>query len=109
RDDLPLVLERRLQSDELARLQGRIDWQQLFDGLGGNPLFLHRALDRLVHAFRQARDGQGPPPISLESLPATLDDLFQDIYAEIAEKEGTRYRSVEGRHKARLLQLLCLA
>src|SRR5262249_57880959 len=28
---------------------------------------------------------------------------------EIAEKEGTRFRSPEGRQKARLLQFLCLA
>jgi hypothetical protein len=47
--------------------------------------------------------------IDPEALPGTLEALFEDICNEIGEKAGTRFTTPEGRHKARLLQLLCLA
>ena len=35
--------------------------------------------------------------------------FFWEVYNRVAEKSGTRWTSAEGRHKARLLQLLCVA
>jgi WD40 repeat protein len=108
-DDLPAVLERRLDADSRAALEGKIDWRVLFARLQGNPLFLRRALDHVAREVASAKSRGLEPKIDIARLPATLDALFQDIYTEIAEKDGTRYTSAEGRHKARLLQLLCLA
>jgi WD40 repeat protein len=106
-EDLPLVLERRLGAEALARLRGVVRWGELFRRLQGNPLFLQRAVSRIGQALEQARGGT--PRLDLDALPATLEALFQDIYNEVAEREGTRFRTAEGRHKARLLQMLCLA
>jgi WD40 repeat protein len=102
-DDLPAFLAQRFPGEAGEALRRRVDWSALFRRLQGNPLFLRRALDQV------ARAGVDGAPLHLEDLPETLADLFQDIYGEIAEKAGTRYTSAEGRHKARLLHLLCLA
>jgi WD40 repeat protein len=107
-EDLPPILERRLAGAAGTGLNDLLDWKELFRRLQGNPLFLQRALDRVGKALEQARSAGAPPRIDLEALPATLDALFQDIYGEIAEREGTRSRTPEGRQKARLLHLLCL-
>src|SRR5262249_20356195 len=115
-DDLWPLLRRRLQvelPDEdidtlMARIEEAADWPGLFEHLQGNPLFLQRALDQVVRALHHTPAGH-PLRLGLHEFPATLEALFGSIYAEIAEKEGTQYRRPEGRVKARLLHLLCLA
>jgi WD40 repeat protein len=108
-EDLPALLERRLGAEARGALEGAVAWQPLFHRLQGNPLFLHRALDQIVRAVEHARAAGAAPRVDPDAFPATLDALFQDIYNEIAEKQGTRFTSAEGRHKARLLQMLCVA
>jgi WD40 repeat protein len=108
-DDLLPIVERRLGAAPGPDLKTLLDWKALYRRLQGNPLFLTRALDRIAQALVVARTAGTPPRIDVEALPATLDGLFQDIYDEIAEREGTRFRTTEGRQKAQLLQLLCLA
>jgi WD40 repeat protein len=115
-DDLWPLLRRRLEAElpgedievHTARLTAALDWPALFERLQGNPLFLQRALDQAVRALRQT-PASAPLLLAEEDFPATLEALFQSIYNEIAEKDGTRYRRPEGRIKARLLHLLCLA
>jgi WD40 repeat protein len=115
-DDLWPLLRKRVGAElpdedvdrATARITAALDWPALFDRLQGNPLFLQRALDQVVVALRAAPLG-GPLRIGLHAFPATLEALFQSIYNEVAEKEGTLYRRPEGRAKARLLHLLCLA
>jgi WD40 repeat protein len=107
--DLPLVLERRLEPGIVRQLGQRVDWQELFERVQGNPLFLQRALDQIARWTTVAQPEGSPSPIDLDALPTTLAGLFQDVYNEIAEKHQTRYTRPEGRQKSRLLQLLCLA
>jgi WD40 repeat protein len=106
--DLPALLERRLGPAAVSRLAGRVNWPALFARTGGNPLFLSRALGRIERVVNEASAGE-LAPIDLSELPATFEALFQGIYDEIAEKQGIRYATLEGRQKARLLQLLCEA
>jgi hypothetical protein len=108
-EDMPLVIRRRLDARTLASLESRVNWRELFQRLQGNPLFLQRALERITQAVAIAQKEAKPPDLDLSTLPTTLEALFQDIYNEIGEKEGTRFRSPEGRQKSRLLQFLCLA
>jgi WD40 repeat protein len=108
-EELPRLLERQLGAAAVGQLEGVVDWRGLFHRLRGNPLFLRRALDRIASAVRKAPAGGTPSPVSLESLPATFDAFFEEIYNDIADRESTRFRSSEGRHKARLLAFLCLA
>jgi WD40 repeat protein len=98
--DLRPVLERRLGTEALQALDRSVDWRALFQRLQGNPLFLQRAIDRL---------GRTPGVLDLERLPANLEAFFRDIYNEIAERDGVRYATPEGRQKAKLLHLLCVA
>jgi WD40 repeat protein len=108
-DDLPAVLGRRLGQEEMAALEGRVDWDGLFLRLQGNPLFLNRAVDRIQRLVAYEKAGGPSNSVDVGSFPASLESLFHDIYGEIAEKRGTRFTSPEGRLKARLLQFLCLA
>jgi WD40 repeat protein len=105
--DLRPVLERRLGPEALKVLDEQVDWSALFRRLQGNPLFLQRALDRIVKAASAAPAGAAA--LDVGRLPANLETLFRDIYDEIAERDGTRSRREEGRQKGRLLQFLCLA
>jgi WD40 repeat protein len=107
--DLPAVLARQPDLQAVQSVAGAVDWVGLFCRLGGNPLFLQRAFDRIVRMARQALAAGVPLQLDLDTLPATLEALFEDIYNEVAERQGMRYTTPEGRHKARLLQLLCLA
>jgi hypothetical protein len=115
-DDLWPLLRRRVEAElpgedvdlNTARITAALDWPTLFERLQGNPLFLQRALDQVVRALRQTPAG-APLAIGLHAFPATLEAMFQSIYNEVSEKEGTSYRRPEGRIKARLMHLLCLA
>jgi hypothetical protein len=102
-EGLPPILQRWLEVGRRRQLVGMID------RLYGNPLLLQRALQRITQEVTKAQHEGRPFQVDLDTLPGTLEDLFRDIYNEIGEREGTRFRSAEGRHKARLLQFLCLA
>jgi hypothetical protein len=115
-DDLWPLLRRRLGSElpgadldaGMARISDALDWPGLFDRLQGNPLFLQRALDRVVAELIRTPAGT-PLRLGPEAFPTTLEALFQSICNEIGEKDGTAFRREEGRIKSRLLHFLCLA
>jgi DNA polymerase III delta prime subunit len=108
-DDLPAVLGRRLGKPEVGSTATLTDWSGLFRRLQGNPLLIHRALNRIAEAAAEAGRDSRPLRIDIGDYPGTLDDLFRDIYDEIAEKRGSREATPEGRRKGLLLQLLCTA
>jgi WD40 repeat protein len=108
-DDFRLLLERRVGAESLRGLAGAVDLRAVFERLGGNPLFLRAAVERLAEeAGRAAAEGR-PPRIDPADLPNSYAAFFWEVYNRVAEKSGTRWTSAEGRHKARLLQLLCVA
>jgi 8-oxo-dGTP pyrophosphatase MutT (NUDIX family)/tetratricopeptide (TPR) repeat protein len=107
--DLDSFLKQRLKGLGERALEGILDKQSLLERSQGNPLFLRRALDYIFENLEKARATGSRPQIDLESLPATLDDLFEDIYNEIAEKKIHESATEQGRHKARLLKMLCVA
>jgi WD40 repeat protein len=108
--DFRLLLERRLEAPVVRALAGAVDFRAVFERLGGNPLFLRAAVDRLaVEAERAASEGR-PPRVDPADLPNSYAAFFWDVYHhKVAEKAGTRWTSPEGRLKARLMQLLCVA
>jgi hypothetical protein len=107
--DLPQFLERCPEAGILRTLEDTVDWRGLFQQMQGNPLFLHRALDRITRLAAEARQRGKPLEIDWRTLPASLDALFEDIYGEITERHQDGGPSERGRRKGRLLQLLCLA
>jgi WD40 repeat protein len=108
--DFRLLLERRLAAGAVRALAGVVDFPAVFERLGGNPLFLCAAIDRLAAEAERAASEAKPPRVDLTDLPNSYAAFFWDVYHhKVAEKAGTRWTSAEGRHKARLMQLLCVA
>jgi WD40 repeat protein len=107
--DFRLVLGRRLEPGALRALEAAVDLTTVFARLGGNPLFLHAAAARLAAEMARAAAEGRSPRIEAAELPDSYAAFFRDIYHRIAEKAGTRWTSPEGRQKARLLHLLCVA
>jgi WD40 repeat protein len=108
-DDFRLLLERRLEAGTVRRLESAVDFGAIFDRLGGNPLFLRGAVDRISDEItRAAAEGREPRIVAAE-LPGTTEAFFRAIYQRIAEREGTRWTREEGRHKASLLKFLTIA
>jgi len=108
--DLQLFLEKQLEVSGVRELSGKVDFQALFRKTGGNPLFLKRAVDRILAEVRRAREAGRPVPIMDASLfPGTAEAVFEDIYNEIAEKVDGRFTTESGQRKARLAQLLSVA
>jgi WD40 repeat protein len=101
--DFRLLLARRLEPESLRALESAVDLGEVFRRLGGSPLFLRAAADRIAAA--------GPAPhLDPAELPASLGAFFRDIYqTQIAARVGTQWTSEEGRQRARLLQKLCVA
>jgi WD40 repeat protein len=108
--DFRLLLERRLEVGVLRALEAAVDFGAVFHQLDGNPLFLRAAVDRIADEAAQAAADGRPPRIDPGELPASLEAFFRDVYQRrIAGKVGTQWASVEGRHRAQLLKLLCVA
>jgi WD40 repeat protein len=75
----------------------------LLDRTGGSPLLATRAIAVIERAIAA---GEAPRP---EALPATVSEVADGIYREIAEKTGSNPQSAAGRERARLLQILAVA
>jgi WD40 repeat protein len=108
--DFRLLLGRRLEAGVLRALEASVDFAAVFGQLGGNPLFLRAAVDRIAdEAGRAAAEGR-PPRIVTADLPTSLEAFFRNVYQQrIGGKVGTQWLSAEGRQRAQLLQLLCVA
>jgi WD40 repeat protein/tRNA A-37 threonylcarbamoyl transferase component Bud32 len=103
------LLAARLGAQALRLLEDTVDLTSVFARLGGNPLFLRAAVERIAAEVGQAgREGRAPR-VEVGELPASYAAFFRDVYNRLGERAGTRWTSAEGRHKARLLQLLCVA
>jgi WD40 repeat protein len=108
-EDFRLLLERRAGAEAVRALAGSVDVRAVFERLGGNPLFLRAAVERIADEVARAAAEGRPPRVEPADLPNSYAAFFWDVYKKVAEKSGTRWTSAEGRHKARLLQLLCVA
>jgi len=108
--DFRLLLEKRLEAGVLRALEVTVDFGAVFRQLGGNPLFLRAAVDRIAGEVAQAAAAGRTPRVDPAELPASLDAFFRDVYQHrIAGKVGTQWASEEGRQRARMLQFLCVA
>jgi WD40 repeat protein len=107
--DFRLLLERRLEAGTVRALEGEIDFAALFVRLGGSPLFLRAAVDLIADEVTRAAAEGRPPRVRPADLPNSYEAFFHQVYNRIGEREGTRWTSAEGKHKARLLQLLAVA
>jgi hypothetical protein len=108
-EDFRLLLERRLGAEVMKALGPAVDLSATFTRLDGNPLFLRAAVERIADEVARARAEGRPPRIEAGDLPTSYTACFRDVYNQIGERAGTRWTSAKGRHKARLLQLLCVA
>jgi WD40 repeat protein len=108
-EDFRLLLGRRIGADAVGTLVGAVDLRAVFERLGGNPLFLRAAVERIAEEVARAGAEGRPPRVDPADLPNSYASFFWEVYTRVAEKSGTRWTSAEGRHKARLLQLLCVA
>jgi WD40 repeat protein/serine/threonine protein kinase len=107
--DFRNLLAARVGAPALRLLEDTVDLAAVFARLGGNPLFLRAAVDRIAAEVGQAdREGRAPR-VEVGELPASYAAFFREVYNRLGERAGTRWTSAEGRHKARLLQLLCVA
>jgi len=76
-DDLPLFLESYLEPDLLGELRKELDFGGLFQRTKGNPLFLKRAIDRILDEVRRSRETGSPiPQIDISSFPNTVEAVF---------------------------------
>ena len=106
--EVPPLGERDAASIIARKLSGitgadRVDAGAVSARAGGNPLLVTRAAAVL------ARDLAGGGAPRIEALPASIAEVFEGIYREIADKDGARPPSEVGEQKARLLQLLAVA
>jgi WD40 repeat protein len=108
--DFRRLLERCLGDGPLRALEQTVDFAAVFQQLGGNPLFLRAAVDRIADEAGRAAAAGESPRLDASQLPASLATFFRDVYqVRIAGKVGTQWVSEEGRQRARLTQLLCVA
>jgi WD40 repeat protein len=84
-------VEALVQRRAVGRTGASLDAGRLKLRTAGLPLLVRRALDRL-----HPRSG----PVDYDALPASLSDLFDDVYRSVSSASDER---------ATLLQLLCLA
>jgi WD40 repeat protein len=107
-EDLPFFLESYLDTGLLGELRTKLDFDGLFERTKGNPLFLKRAVERILDEVRQSRAKGTPIPcIDILTFPNTVEAVFEDIYREITGKGQDP--TPDARIKARLVQLLSTA
>jgi WD40 repeat protein len=100
------LVERRLEPPAAAALRKAVPQEELFQRIGGNPLYLHCLLDQVAGRWQQAVQSGTPSSFSETQFSPTLEAVFQESYERI--REG-RAATATGRQKARLLQLICVA
>jgi hypothetical protein len=84
------LLESRLDKATLRAVESMLRVDELFARLGGNPLLLSKASERIEELARQASAVGRPLRLTLADLPATLQAVFRDEYNRIGERAGTR-------------------
>src|SRR5262249_5173587 len=95
--DFRLLLERRL-----GGLDSQLNVDALFRRMGGNALFLSVFADDLAASGR-------PLTLNPDQAPASLEAVFRLIYDRVRGRRDGQPVTAEGRQRARLLQLLCVA
>jgi WD40 repeat protein len=104
-----MFLERRLEAGVVRVVERQVDLGEVFRRLGGNPLFLHYFADDLARRWEESARAGEVLAIDLEALPATLEAVFRGIYDRARGRRDGQAPPAEGRQRARLLQLLCVA
>src|SRR5262249_28135697 len=85
--DFRLLLGRRLGPEALRALEEGLDVGAVFDRLGGNPLFLRAAVDRIAGEVERAAAEGRPPRVAPDELPRSHEAFFRDVYDRgVAEK-----------------------
>jgi putative hemolysin len=107
--DFRLLLGRRLGAGWEGGLGPGMDVGLLFRRLQGNPLFLCCFADDLARSREEASGAGAKPGVDLAALPATLEAVFRGVYDRVRGRAEGRPQPPEGRQRARLLQLLCVA
>jgi WD40 repeat protein len=105
--DFRLLLEKRLEAGVVLALGRSVDFAEVFRRLGGNPLFLHCVADDLARRWVEAKGA--PLTVDAAALPTTLEAVFRSIYDRIRDKRDPQGPTPEGKRRARLLQILCVA
>ncbi len=108
-DDFRSLLSARLDAAALQAVERDLGVATLFGRLAGNALQLSMAIERLVELAGQSSARGVPLRLSWGDLATTQDAIFRQVYNRIGERDGTRWTSEAGKHRARLLQLLCVA
>ncbi|MFO0953845.1 MAG: AAA family ATPase [Isosphaeraceae bacterium] len=108
-DDFRLLLEKSLEAGTVRQLAATVDFPAVFERLEGNPLFLTGAVRAIADEVSRAAAEGRAPQVDVSTLPNTHATYFRDVYNRIGERQGTRWTTPEGRHKAALLKFLCLA
>jgi WD40 repeat protein len=108
-EDFLRLLERKLGAEAVRGLARSVDFEALFERLGGNALFLSVFADDLGERWAEAARAGRPLRVSPDEVPATLEAVFRQVYDRVRGKKDGQPLSPEGRQRARLLQLLCVA
>jgi WD40 repeat protein len=103
------LLERRLPAEAVRALEQTARPDELFRRLHGNPLFLRCVADDLAARWQEAQRTGKSLVFDGGQMPATLDALMRDIYDRVRGRRDSGPVPAEGRQRARLLQLLCVA
>jgi WD40 repeat protein len=106
--DLASLLEKRLGA-AAAGLRSAVDFDDVFRRLSGNPLLLCCFLDDLADRWAASRGAGAPLTFDVAEVPTTLENVFRNVYDRVRERGGAAGAAENGRVKARLLHLLCVA
>jgi hypothetical protein len=88
--DFRLLLDRRLGAGAADALAGAVNFAVPFARLGGNPLFLRAAVDRIAAEVARAAAEGRRPRIDPGELPSSYGAFFRDVYNKVGERVGTR-------------------
>ena len=102
-EDFRLMLERRLESTVVRSLERSVDFDALFERMGGNPLFLAVFADDLAQRWAEAAGAGQPLTVNPDEVPATLEAVFRHVCDRVRGRRNGQAFPLEGRQRARLL------
>lgn len=105
-EDVPRLLLRHLSDEQVKEVTASLDLRLLFGRVGGNALLLRHALDVVVAAVKKGPDSLRR--IHVQSLPDTVEGVFEQIYREIRAGREPEARGM-GVLRSHLMKCLCVA
>jgi WD40 repeat protein len=106
--DFRRLLESRLEEAAVQALGGQVSADELFERMAGNPLFLLCFVDDLAQRWAEARRAVRPWAFDVSRVPTSLGAVMRAVYERVRGRDGGGQQP-EGRQRARVLQLLCVA